>query len=142
MEVIRLARDSRAWPETGAQVTYAKSEYHYGGQSASSFYEPVVKYHYTVEGVPYEGDTIFFGATTFQNRSGKARSANIVSRYANHPLVQVRFNPARPDQSVLEPGASLRTLNSFGWALVFVGAGIALILFDLWLLFSHGKTAS
>ena len=142
MEVVRLARESSSWPESEARVTYAKSEYHDGGSTGSSQYEPVVHYRYTVNGVEYEGDTIFFGSKSYQNRSGKARSQEVVSRYANYPLVPLRVNPQRPEQSVLEPGVTLRTYDSMGWALVFLIAGLALILFDLWLVFAPTGTAS
>jgi hypothetical protein len=132
MEVIGLARESRSWPETDARVTYAKSEFSYGGDAGSSSYEPVVKYRYTVDGVEHEGETVFFGTTRFQNRSGKAQSLEIVSRYAGNPTVKVRYNPARAAQSVLEPGVTLRSFDSLGWAFLFLGAGVALILFMVW----------
>jgi hypothetical protein len=87
--------------------------------SGSTSYEPVVEYQYTVQNQQYTGRRIAFGA----NRFGHSQARSAVARYPVGSTVQVRYNPEKPQEAVLEARASGAT--------IFMVVGIILLVIGI-----------
>ena len=68
-----------------------------------NYYEPMVRYRYTVGPNEYEGTRLRFGWLTCRS-SGEAQ--RLLAAYAVGRAVAVRFDPADPSNSVLEVSAA------------------------------------
>ena len=99
----RKAAGSAAWPtaEGTVQASSVREnlETDSEGDSERAFY-PNVQYAYSVGGQSYTSDRIAFGG---KPRFAKAADAQAVcDRYRQDARVAVRYNPAKPEECVLE----------------------------------------
>ncbi len=106
----KKAAKSAAWPTASGTVLSSsiieKSSMDDDGASSSS-YEPRVVYQYSIMGTAYEGKRISFG----EKNAGRKKCNEIVARYPAGSLVNVRYNPEKPDEAVLESSARGSTGN-------------------------------
>jgi hypothetical protein len=105
---IKADRESKNWPSAPGKITFSRVEERAGhrrvGQgSRSATYIPLIKYSYTVNGTPYQGDHIGNGIYQTFSRLGPSRW---VKRYPIHADVKVYYNPADPANALLEPTSS------------------------------------
>lgn len=77
---------------------------------------PEVVYNYNVEGQSYRSSRITFGAVN------KLNARKTVARYPKGKRIDVFYDPQKPDQAVLEPGADPT------FSIVFIGIGVVLAL--------------
>jgi hypothetical protein len=115
------AQQSLNWPVVQGQVTEAKvrvGSYEYE-ESTRVDYIPEVHYLYQVGGQTYHGSKITFGAEPVFNSRQKAEA--VLARYPLNGSVTVSYNPANPQESVLEHKASRTNLSMvYGIILVLV----------------------
>src|ERR1051325_5474763 len=122
----REAAAMKRWPIAKGRVLAAHVKAHRdvaGGSSSSggahmTLYKPVVQYEYTVDGKRYRGERIT--QSPGLDRGVPEFAEQIVRRYAEGSDVDVRYNPKRPNEAVLEP----RVPRSWTFA---VGIGVALL---------------
>jgi hypothetical protein len=126
---LRDAAAMRRWPVAKGRVLSSKVEEYReisGAGSASgshgriTLYRPVVVYEYEADGRRYESDRIT--QSPGLNRGAPDAAAETVRRYAAGSAVDVRYNPARPSEAVLEP----RVPRSWIVALAIAAALLAL----------------
>lgn len=119
----QLGLQSKDWPVAMGSVIQSeiekRTEYTGTGSSRRKVVKSyaVVKYTYSVENRDYQSGRITFGQSKNPH--------NTVARYPKGKSIQVYYNPRKPDQAVLEPGAD-KTLS-----LVFIGLGVVLALIGL-----------
>jgi hypothetical protein len=97
---LRIPLESLRWPSIDGQVEQA---------SASS-----LRYRYNVHGKAYTGSRVSF----------RGESSEITARYLPGSTVKVYYDPARPDRSVLQPGAGFSSY-------LFIGLGSLLFVVGL-----------
>lgn len=113
---------SESWPTTSGQIKETtisesrKTERQNSSPRTRTIYTPQVRYEYTVEGQAYQSDRIALELTTYRT-AGEA--ATVTDRYPAGAPVTVRYDPSRPERSVVEPG---RDGSDTFWGL-FVGVG-------------------
>ncbi len=78
-----------------------------------------VEYEFTVEGVTFEGDRIFFGKWSSGNDS---KEQEIAWHYPEGKSVNVYYNPGNPEVCLLEPGKTGKS-----WSLILFGALFLLV---------------
>jgi hypothetical protein len=66
-----------------------------------TLYRPIVVYEYEVDGQRFRGERI--AQSPGMNKGVPDFAAKIVQRYAPGSAVDVRYNPKRPSECVLEP---------------------------------------
>ena len=107
---LREAAAMKRWPVAKGRVLSSKVEEYrtdagsgnFGGPRARlTLYRPVVVYEYEVDGQRFRGDRI--AQSPGMNKGVADFAQKIVQRYASGNAVDVRFNPKRPGESVLEP---------------------------------------
>jgi hypothetical protein len=105
---LREAAAMKRWPVAKGRVLSSRVEAYrdVAGSSRSggarmTLYRPVVRYEYEAAGRRYEGDRITQSAGL--NRGTPEFAEQTVRRYASGSAVDVRYNPRRPGESVLEP---------------------------------------
>ena len=107
---LREAAAMKRWPVARGRVLSSKVEEYrtdagsgnFGGPRARlTLYRPVVVYEYEVDGQRFHGDRI--AQSPGLNRGVPDFSEKTVQRYASGSTIDVRFNPKRPSESVLEP---------------------------------------
>jgi hypothetical protein len=114
------ARASADWPNVRGQVLSSDVRVSSDSEGGDS-YVPQVEYSYLVNDVEYRDDTIKFG----ENSYGRRRTAEeIANRYPVGQSVSVYYNPAEPDEAVLEPGV---TAGSY----LVLGMGAFFLLIDM-----------
>jgi hypothetical protein len=92
---------------------------HQGG----NYYEPVVRYAYSVSGRQYFGDVVEIDAMPARQSSAAER---IIARYRPGAGVNVRYNPDNPNEAELVGSSSMA---SWRWTLGATMTGIAAIAF-------------
>jgi hypothetical protein len=122
---LREAAAMRRWPTAKGRVLSSMVEKyradagsgHFGGTRARmTLYRPVVVYEYEVDGQRFRGDRI--AQSPGMNRGVPDFAEATVRRYTGGSRVDVRYNPKRPSESVLEP----RVPGSWIFALVIAVA--------------------
>ncbi len=88
-------------------------------------------YEYIVEGIPFEGDRIFFGKAGSGDRSTEEK---IVWRYPAGKSVHVYYKPGNPEVCVLEPGKTGKSKLLIIFGMIFLLAGLFLVVTrNLWI---------
>jgi hypothetical protein len=135
----KKAEASQGWPSTAGQISESRVDHSThtdtDGDSSDS-YTPYVEYTYQVAGQTYTGHEITFG---FKQGFGNASKAQtVVGKYPVGAQVSVYYDPADPQQAVLE-----RQAGGFGAGLVLgiiflvvgacLGCGGVFALISAWL---------
>src|SRR5437870_13919265 len=105
---LREAAAMKRWPVAEGRVLSAKVEKYResvsrgtgGPRDRMTLYRPVLLYEYEVAGRRFRGSRI---AQSPGLDRGVPEFAEVVERYRSGSAVAVRYNPRRPDESVLEP---------------------------------------
>jgi hypothetical protein len=140
IETIDIANKTHTWKTAPGTITYSGVETSRNNhrQSTTVYQKPKVDYVYIVNGVNYQGNTIYWG----DDRSPALVSYtdSIVSKYPKHKKIVVYYHPSSPQQSVLETGTSEVTFVPlvFGGILIFVGSLLPVIFF----IFRNSPTGS
>lgn len=99
----KKAANSAGWPTVQGTVQASSVrenlETDSEGDNERAFY-PNVHYSYSVGGQSYTGDRIVFGGKSRFTRDTDAQA--VCDRYPQGSPVAVRYNPAKPDEAVLE----------------------------------------
>jgi len=106
---LREAASMRRWPVAKGRVLSSRVEecrdtVSSGTHAAATrltLYRPVVVYEYEADGRRFRGDRI--AQSPGMDRGVSELADAVVRRYASGSAVDVRYNPARPAESVLEP---------------------------------------
>ena len=107
---LREAAAMKRWPVAKGRVLSSKVEEYRADAGSRNFgasrgrmtlYRPAVVYEYEVDGKRFSGKRIAQSPGMDKGVPDLARK--VVQRYAAGSAVDVRFNPKRPDESVLEP---------------------------------------
>ncbi len=123
-QVLKVYR-ARSWPTTTGKITESKvrtrkRQSDDAGQEYQS--EPLVKYEYQVNGTPYRGTRI-----SFAERIGGADVLPTLAHYPVGKQVQVYYDPANPQQAVLERDLPTIMVVVVGAIIIFfLGAAILL----------------
>ena len=106
---LREAAAMKRWPVAQGRVLSSKvQEYREsisrgtgGPRDRMTLYQPVLLYEYEVAGKRFQGSRI--AQSPGLNRGVPEFAEKLVERYPSGSAVMVRYNPKRPDESVLEP---------------------------------------
>lgn len=130
--IILLVRagPSQFWPATRARIIYSlieesKSQKRLadGNFKTINKYEPVIVYKYMVRKTAYTSRKITPRPTQFSPRAAK----NLTRRYPRGLSVKIRYNPIRPEDSVLLVPSGWFGIFLTAGGLIIVSAGIFLI---------------
>jgi hypothetical protein len=114
--ILQNAKASSTWPKVQGVVTQSAV-----GTSAiamEAILPAEVTYEYSVKNLQHTSETIKFGENSYGDRQP---AADIVARYPIGKKVNVSYDPASPDKSVLEPGV---TSGSY----IVIGIGVLFLL--------------
>ena len=116
----RRAQAAQAWPASQGQVLAAVVGVQSGDDGPTYF--PRITYTYSVNGQAYQNDRLVIGGGISGSR-GPAEQ--IVARYPAGSQVPVYYNPANPQEAVLERrSGSTRFLVGLGAFLFLLGCGL------------------
>jgi len=119
ISALREAVAMKRWPVAKGRILSSKVEQYQAvagagdsgtARSRMTLYRPVVAYEYDVAGQRFHGNRI--AQSPGINRGAPLFAEKTVARYPSGSTVDVRFNPKRPSESVLEPRVPA------GWILV------------------------
>ena len=122
---INQPSQAQKWPVASGKITVSQIETR---KSASELYYPHVEYTYAVKDKTFTGKQIAFGPEIRSAQREKIEP--IIASYPLNKAVQVRFDPKKPEKSVLE----LR-LNNPTIYLVMMFIFIATFFFGGWLFY-------
>jgi len=114
---------SRAWPSTPGRVTGSGVE-ESSASEGGTVYRAVVHYSYAVGGREYQNNRRVFGDTVSSSNRGAAERT--AARFVAGSSVPVYYNPANPQDAVLERTSGVAGLM-FGLGALFLllGCGLA-----------------
>lgn len=98
------ARAARTWPAATATIDSTTMNERAGRGRlgrARRYYSLSVTYHYPVGGVSYAGDVI---NPMYAGSTNQADTLDLLAKLPQGAAVQVRYNPAKPQQSTLTTG--------------------------------------
>ncbi|HEY1606606.1 MAG TPA: DUF3592 domain-containing protein [Allosphingosinicella sp.] len=121
------ARASESWPSAPGKVLRAEilveeSSSSEGG--TTTWYNPAVAYSYKVAERELEGKRLRFGNVRGTSRK---RAEAVLAPYAQGATIDVRYNPEKPEECVLESHKPAAT------ALILTAAGIPILVLGIWL---------
>lgn len=125
------AQASPTWPTVTGVVTISELGKHVGNERATSTtYRADISYDYVANDRSYVNGAINFATV---NSSDPAAARRLLKRYPVGKQVTVYYNPAEPQEAVLEPGPAAGSwfLPLFGGG--FVVVGIAVFFFLRWI---------
>ena len=111
---------SRKWERIDCEITESRVEIRH---VKNTRYIPVIKYTYTVKGVPYQGNNLKYGGTW----SFESTSYDYCDKYPVGRIAKASVDPGNPKLSVLEPGASLRSYLFIVVSIAFGAAGFIIL---------------
>ena len=118
---------SVAWPTADGRVLLSMVEVHTDDDGTT--YGPEVAYEYTVDGVTYAHNRIWYG----QYSSGdRGMAAGVVRDYAKGQPVAVRYKPNDPSEAVLQPGRHVSSYIGPAIGTLLAGIGAAVWFAMLW----------
>jgi hypothetical protein len=115
-----------SWPKVAGTVIHAKVT-SYDSRSdgkTTRMYSADVRYSYTVNGTQYSSGQVSLGDSSTSSSGGMEE---IVRRYPLGSQVIVYYDPAKPGNALLEPGAAFITHIPFAFGLLCVFAGLIAI---------------
>jgi len=106
---LREAAAMKRWPVAQGRVLSAKVEEYResvsrgtgGPHDRLTLYHPVLLYEYEVAGKRFHGSRV--AQSPGLDRGTSEFAEKVVQRYSSGSSVAVRYNPKRPEESVLEP---------------------------------------
>jgi hypothetical protein len=112
---------SLQWPTVEGEIveSFVSEEYDEG-----RCYRPKIRYRYQVNDQEYTSELTTFKAYWLVRKTAE----KMVDRYPVGSRVQVHYNPRRPKQAVLEPGASLPPAVALIVVIAMLAFGICLLL--------------
>jgi hypothetical protein len=130
----KIAARSLTWPKVAGTITRSeiRAEKSEGGENtgSSTSYRPDIAYSYEVSGKSYTGQRVRAGSVYV--RTPKAAEA-IREPYPVGRSVEVAYDPARPESSMLEPGNTAGTGTMRFLSIFFVVFGIVVAVIGLYL---------
>lgn len=125
------ARVARSWPITTAKILESatvENQLRTATGKVSLSFVPVVRYTYSVNGAPYDGDRITFAKAGFDFIT----ASNIRDELKQGTKTEVSYNPQNPAESVLRPKSTVGMFSPIpGFFILFVG--LILLGVILWL---------
>jgi len=128
-------RATLRWKPTQATISSSQTEERtvYRGQRRHALaqgtpvtqYRPDIRYVYAAGTIEHEGRRVFFGQPSWSSRDGEART--MVAQYPQGAVVKAYYDPARPQDSVLQRGQH-RGSSGFTWVAIFM-AVIAVVVY-------------
>jgi len=134
--IIRTSRKAHAterWNTTSGRILQSEvTSYRYRSHgSSSTMYQPTIQYEYVVNGQHLQSEHVRMGMA--YGTSWTQPAQNVVDKYPAGAIVQVFYNPANPNEAVLEhsAGGSNRILTCVVvlilGILLITGAGLFLM---------------
>ena len=121
LRIISRSIDSEGWKRVDCQIINSFIEEIKGDNLE---YRAVIKYMYSVDGLPYEGNTVRFGRSSVL----KSTASNICKKYPKGGSARVSVDPENPKQSVLIPGISPSIYLSIIFSVCFFIFGLIIFL--------------
>ena len=124
-------RQSTQWPTVTGVITVSELGKHVDRDtdtgSSSTTYSADISYDYVVDDVAYVNGNVYFGS---MQSSDPSTARMVLNRYPVEKRVTVYYNPARPQQAVLEPGIALVAwiLPALGLIFATVGGGFTWVV--------------
>lgn len=133
----RLRSASRRWPTVNGRITRSEvveemREVHDKdrlGIRREPRYRPAVQFSYRVGGKDYSSDALQWGWSAIYTDREQPRS--IVAKYPSGASVPVHYDPADPQNAVLEPEQGGGTWAPLIFAALFIGTGALFLWFFL-----------
>lgn len=132
----RIAQQSQSWPVTQGIITEARIKTE-SDDDTGTFYAPIVRYSYEVDGLLYEGQRIAFGSKIELRQREKA--AEYLALYPVDREVRVYYNPEKHSEAALQQVAH-GTIESLvmGIIILVISSGVFLYLLFLTIMFITG----
>ncbi|MBN1517904.1 DUF3592 domain-containing protein [Candidatus Sumerlaeota bacterium] len=123
LPTVHKAKASLEWPTTDGVVT--SSEVVTSHDEDGTTYGANIIYRYTIDGQELIGDTVWYGGN-FKS-SSKKLALKTVGKYPKDKQVTVHYDPDRPNEAVLEPGAFKSTYFMLIFGGVFLVVGLLML---------------
>lgn len=122
------SKEASTWPVVEGRLLAANIQSSTDSESKTT-YGVKVSYEYVVDGTPYTGDRLAFG---YASSSGREAHQDILDKLRSGEVVEVRYSPRDPQNSVLSYGfhRSMQFMLAFGITWLLFTSGMA---FMFWL---------
>ena len=121
---------STSWPVAQGKIEQSVVKASYSSAGSRTFrpetYKAEVDYRYTVAAVSFVGHRVAFGD---YGSSDPTDAEEVVSRYPTGSNIEVRYDPASPEESVLDPGIKIQAFFAPAAGLAFLLAGLVMAFF-------------
>ncbi len=128
LKVWREWQALRQWPTVVGEIASSKVKYDapYADPDYSHAYRPEIRYHFSVDGIPYGGY-----AVAADEMWSEADAQRMVDRYPPKKVVTIRYNPRKPRESMLELPAINTMFGPFAVAGVLAVTGAVMVIISI-----------
>ena len=127
----RRAQASKQWPMVLGQVVSSMITSSTSSEGGTT-YSPDIRYAYDIGGQAYSSNRVAFGG--FTSTSNPRDAQKHTDRYPAGAVVQVYYNPNKPQDATLERRAgSAGFLFAFGGLFLVIGCGLGGVLWAIYL---------
>lgn len=119
--LMKKAKASLEWPTTPGVVVESEVVRSRNKDGGKNYHADVV-YEYFVDGAKYLGDDVRAGSSNMSS-SNSGGAHKITNTYPKGREVTVYYDPASPQDAVLEPGVFMETKFAFWFGVVFIAMG-------------------
>lgn len=116
--------ESGKFPSVTGTITHSELQTH-TSRRGDIYYDVIIDYVYKVDGKTFTGDRL-----TFSENGPPVSRPTIVSSHPVGSSVQVYYNPDKPDESLLYPGA---VTDDLGWVIGLTPFNVGVIGFCIWI---------
>ncbi|MGC9353749.1 MAG: DUF3592 domain-containing protein [Mariniphaga sp.] len=121
---LKYALDSKEWPATEGTITH--SEVDNWLKEGKSQYEARISYSYEVDGKKYNSTRIYSNGSYSGGNITKAKE--LADKYPSGKTVDVYYDPELPESAALKPGVSGNDILMAALPLLFLLAGLAVLI--------------
>ena len=128
ISAMQRASESESWPMVKGEVIRTDIVRERARNGGGSTYQAKVEYQYAIEGVTHYGSRVSFAGNV--NTSNRGAAMKITDQYRKGTEVAVYYDPADPEESVLEPGLSamIFLMPAIGGVFLVIGLGLLFAL--------------
>ena len=114
-----LGNTSKSWNIIKGRIL--QSELYVSDKGESYSYKPQIEYTYTIDGVEYKSNRVYFGSNVLS--SNKDSYQMLIKKYPVGKTVDVYYNSMNNKTSVLEPGIKSDVIIRFVFYAVLLALG-------------------
>jgi hypothetical protein len=131
---LKDANASKTWPVASGKVQSTRPQRNTSSRKYNPTYHYAVTYGYEVDGSSFTNDRYSLGDGPTASKRFQSKSEAIAAARKDYPVgqaIDIYYDPAEPNSSVIKPGVGFGTLVPLVMGCIFLPSGIGLLILSM-----------